>query len=67
VSFGPKLDSLPEVPPNGSITAVLHFVPPDDAVWTQEGFIYVEDLHGMKTLKIEVHCTLRERNDDCHE
>jgi hypothetical protein len=53
LSFGPKLDDLPEVPPGGTTTATLEFVPAKDH-FKHQGTVYVEDLDGVVGLKLAV-------------
>jgi hypothetical protein len=52
VSFGPKLDALPVVPPGAEITATLGFIPFDE-VFEQGATIYVEESAGIRMLKIK--------------
>jgi hypothetical protein len=53
VSFGPKLDSLPVVPPGGEIAATLvFFVSAED--FKQDATIYVEESTGTRKLKFTV-------------
>ena len=51
MSFGPKLDALPIVPPGGKITATLMFIPRAED-FQQEATIYVEESAGIRLLKI---------------
>lgn len=59
MSFGPKLDALPVVPPGGEVTATLGFVP-DDEDFEQEATIYVEESTGIGVLRIKAKSPLRE-------
>ena len=53
MSFGPKLDAVAVVPAGGEIAATLHFQP-NDADFKQDATIYVEELSGIRKLKIRV-------------
>jgi hypothetical protein len=52
LSFGPKLDALPVVPPGGEIIATLEFIPADED-FAQSATIYVEESAGIRLLKIK--------------
>lgn len=51
MSFGSKLDDLPVVPPGGKITATLMLIPRAED-FQQDATIYVEELAGIRALKI---------------
>jgi hypothetical protein len=44
-----------EVAPHGETLATLAFIP-ENAAWEQEMIIYVEDVGGLRELKLVVKC-----------
>ena len=59
MSFGPKLDALPVVPPGTELTATLVFEPFDDE-FEQTATIYVEESAGLRLLKIKAKSATQE-------
>lgn len=67
MSFGLKLDELPNVPPHGEVVAVLEFMPPGSDHGEQHAQIYAEDLHGMKIMKLAATCPPGGPDDDANK
>jgi hypothetical protein len=57
---------LPDVPPHGELVAHLEFQPTSDT-WEQEAEIYLEDITGMRTIKIIVKINNGEGGHDSEE
>jgi hypothetical protein len=57
VSFGPKLDDLPEVAAQTEIAVKLVFLPTDELDFEQEAFIFVQDIdNSLRTLRLVARC-----------